>query len=100
MTKCGLAFRRPFCLDRSVPVDESQASGNQIAPTTQEWAVAFTTTHWSGVLAAQGRNGGGFMQLALSLKVGRLPIKGGPSPLLGNREKPCRFCFHSINRMR
>jgi RNA polymerase sigma factor (sigma-70 family) len=54
MTKCGLAFRRPFCLDRSVPVDESQASGNQIAPTTQEGAAAFTTTHWSVVLAAQG----------------------------------------------
>jgi RNA polymerase sigma factor (sigma-70 family) len=54
MTKCGLAFRKPFCLDRSVPVDESQASGNQIAPTTQDGAVAFTTTHWSVVLAAQG----------------------------------------------
>jgi len=37
-----------------VPVDESQASGNQIASTTQDGAVAFTTTHWSVVLAAQG----------------------------------------------
>jgi len=41
-------------LDRSVPVDESQVSGNRIAPTTQNGAVAFTTTHWSVVLEAQG----------------------------------------------
>lgn len=45
---------RGFCLDHSVAVDESQASGNQIAPTTQTGGVAFTTTHWSIVLAAQG----------------------------------------------
>jgi RNA polymerase sigma factor (sigma-70 family) len=37
-----------------VPVNEDQASGNQIAPTTQNGAAAFTTTHWSVVLAAQG----------------------------------------------
>ena len=43
-----------FCLDRHVPVDESQASANQAAPTTQDGPVAFTTTHWSVVLAAQG----------------------------------------------
>src|SRR5437764_13524859 len=54
MTKCRLAFRRPFCLAENVPVEESQASGNQVAPTTQSGAVAFTTTHWSVVLAAQG----------------------------------------------
>jgi RNA polymerase sigma factor (sigma-70 family) len=42
-----------FCLDRNVPVDEDQASGNGIAPSTQNGA-AFTTTHWSVVLAAQG----------------------------------------------
>jgi len=36
-----------------VPVDEDQASGNGIAPSTQSGA-AFTTTHWSVVLAAQG----------------------------------------------
>ena len=34
-------------------VDEDQASGNGIAPATQDGA-AFTTTHWSIVLAAQG----------------------------------------------
>ena len=37
-----------------MPVDESQASDSQIAPTTQTGLVAFTTTHWSVVLAAQG----------------------------------------------
>jgi RNA polymerase sigma-70 factor (ECF subfamily) len=36
-----------------VPVDEDQATGNGITPTTQDGA-AFTTTHWSVVLAAQG----------------------------------------------
>jgi RNA polymerase sigma factor (sigma-70 family) len=36
-----------------VPVGEDQASGNRIAPSTQNGA-AFTTTHWSAVLAAQG----------------------------------------------
>jgi DNA-directed RNA polymerase specialized sigma24 family protein len=41
-------------LDRNVPVDEDQASGSGIAPITQTGAVAFTTTHWSVVLAAQG----------------------------------------------
>jgi DNA-directed RNA polymerase specialized sigma24 family protein len=47
-----------------VPADEDQASGNEIAPSsprrirpvvdTQNGAAAFTTTHWSVVLAAQG----------------------------------------------
>jgi DNA-directed RNA polymerase specialized sigma24 family protein len=37
----------------AVLVDEDQASRNGIAPTTQDGA-AFTTTHWSIVLAAQG----------------------------------------------
>jgi RNA polymerase sigma-70 factor (ECF subfamily) len=40
-------------LDWNVPVDEDQASGNGIAPSTQNGA-AFTTTHWSVVLVAQG----------------------------------------------
>jgi DNA-directed RNA polymerase specialized sigma24 family protein len=42
-----------FCLDWNVPVDEDQVLGNRIAPTTKNGA-AFTTTHWSVVLAAQG----------------------------------------------
>ncbi len=37
-----------------MPVDEDQASGNRIGPSTQNGRVAFTTTHWSVVLAAQG----------------------------------------------
>jgi RNA polymerase sigma-70 factor (ECF subfamily) len=36
-----------------VRVDEDQASANQIAPSSQSGAAAFTTTHWSVVLAAQ-----------------------------------------------
>jgi len=36
-----------------VPVDQDQAKGNGIAPSAQNGA-AFTTTHWSVVLAAQG----------------------------------------------
>jgi len=39
-----------------VPVDENQASGDQIAPITQNGPVAFTTTHWSVVLSAQGQS--------------------------------------------
>jgi RNA polymerase sigma-70 factor (ECF subfamily) len=41
-------------LDHNVPVDEDQASGDWTAPITQTGAVAFTTTHWSIVLAARG----------------------------------------------
>ncbi len=37
-----------------MPVDEDQASGDWTAPITQTGAVAFTTTHWSIVLAARG----------------------------------------------
>jgi RNA polymerase sigma factor (sigma-70 family) len=42
-----------FCLDRAVPFDEHQASRNQIAPSAQDGALAFATTHWSVVLTAQ-----------------------------------------------
>jgi RNA polymerase sigma factor (sigma-70 family) len=54
MTNCRLAFRATSWLDWNVPVDEDQASGNGIAPSTQNGAAAFTTTHWSVVLAARG----------------------------------------------
>ena len=40
-----------------MPVDQDQAKGNGIAPSTQNGA-AFTTTHWSVVLAAQGPSPG------------------------------------------
>jgi RNA polymerase sigma factor (sigma-70 family) len=49
-----LDFRSTFYLDLNVPVVQDQASGNGIAPSTQKGAAAFTTTHWSVVLAAQG----------------------------------------------
>src|SRR6184192_2683879 len=39
-----------------MPVDKDQALENWIAPTTQYGPVAFTTTHWSVVLAAQRRS--------------------------------------------
>ncbi|HEU5245847.1 MAG TPA: hypothetical protein VFU09_02040, partial [Candidatus Udaeobacter sp.] len=39
-----------------MPVDEDQASGNGIAPSTENGAAAFTTTHWSVVLEAQGES--------------------------------------------
>ncbi len=50
-----LALRVPSCFDCAVCVDEDQASGNEIAPITQTGPIAFTTTHWSVVLEAQGR---------------------------------------------
>jgi RNA polymerase sigma-70 factor (ECF subfamily) len=39
-----------------VPVDEDHASGNRISPGGHGGAVAFTTTHWSIVLTAQGQS--------------------------------------------
>ena len=50
MLDLGVTFR----LDHNVPVDEDQASGDRTAPITQSGVVAFTTTHWSVVLEAQG----------------------------------------------
>jgi len=42
-----------FCWNWNVPVDDDQASGDEVAPITQSGVVAFTTTHWSIVLAAR-----------------------------------------------
>jgi RNA polymerase sigma factor (sigma-70 family) len=39
-----------------VPVDEDQASESANTPSTQDGAAAFTTTHWSVVLTAQGES--------------------------------------------
>ena len=39
-----------------MPVDEDQASESGITPSTQDGAAAFTTTHWSVVLTAQGES--------------------------------------------
>jgi RNA polymerase sigma factor (sigma-70 family) len=48
-----LLFAGLFVWITIVPVKGSRASGNQIAPSTQSGAIAFTTTHWSVVLEAQ-----------------------------------------------
>ena len=39
-----------------MPVDEDQASESANTPSTQDGAAAFTTTHWSVVLTAQGES--------------------------------------------
>src|SRR5438128_5698526 len=48
-----LDFGASFYLDRGVPADD-QGSENRSGPSTQNGSVAFTTTHWSVVLEAQG----------------------------------------------
>src|SRR5213596_492632 len=53
VTECRLDCRAIFYLDRNVPADGDQASGNRIGSSAQNGAVAFTTTHWSVVLTAQ-----------------------------------------------
>jgi RNA polymerase sigma factor (sigma-70 family) len=53
---CRLALRGISCFDRNVAADEDDASWNQVALSTQIGAAAFTTTHWSVVLEAQGRS--------------------------------------------
>ena len=49
-----LLFPRLFGSIGDVPVDGDQASANRVARSTQNGGLAFTTTHWSIVLAAQG----------------------------------------------
>src|SRR6266581_4549069 len=51
-----LVFVGCFCLYRSVPVDDDEASRSAIGLSRQSGAVAFTTTHWSVVLEAQGES--------------------------------------------
>jgi RNA polymerase sigma factor (sigma-70 family) len=51
-----LDFRATFYLDRSVPAVDNAASRRGIGQSTQNGAVAFATTHWSVVLAAQGQS--------------------------------------------
>jgi RNA polymerase sigma-70 factor (ECF subfamily) len=49
-----LVLAESFWLDICVPAVDNGASGSAIDQITQSGAVAFTTTHWSVVLAAQG----------------------------------------------
>jgi RNA polymerase sigma-70 factor (ECF subfamily) len=51
-----LAFRATFYLNYRVPAAENGASGSAIGQPTQEGGAAFTTTHWSVVLEAQGES--------------------------------------------
>jgi RNA polymerase sigma factor (sigma-70 family) len=43
-----------FCLDCAVPVENDQVSVNQVTRSSHGAPIAFTTTHWSVVLEAQG----------------------------------------------
>jgi len=49
-----LDLRETFYFYRNVPAVNDGASGSAIAQSTQSGAVAFVTTNWSVVLAAQG----------------------------------------------
>src|SRR6266705_707175 len=51
-----LVFVGRFCLYRSVPVDDDEASRSAIGLSRQSGAVAFATTHWSVVLEAQSES--------------------------------------------
>jgi RNA polymerase sigma-70 factor (ECF subfamily) len=51
-----LILARLFTLIRSVPADDQVTSLTGIGSSARNGAVAFTTTHWSVVLAAQGSN--------------------------------------------
>src|SRR5437667_10668112 len=57
--RCRLDFHTTFYLDRNVSADDDGASGSGIGPVglrRENGAVAFATTHWSVVLAAQGES--------------------------------------------
>jgi hypothetical protein len=56
LARFRLAFRQLFCLDRSVPVDDQMISPIAVGGSAQNGGVAFTTTHWSVVLKAQGES--------------------------------------------
>jgi DNA-directed RNA polymerase specialized sigma24 family protein len=45
-----------FWFDRNVSVDEDEASEGRTAASAQKASIAFTTTHWSVVLEAQGQS--------------------------------------------
>jgi RNA polymerase sigma factor (sigma-70 family) len=51
-----LDFVTVFHLNRNVPVDEHRAYRDPVPLSAQTWPVAFTTTHWSVVLEAQGQS--------------------------------------------
>src|SRR2546428_3066273 len=54
LKQCRLDFGAVFYLDGSVPLGDEVTSVSADDSTAQNGAVAFTTTHWSVVLEAQG----------------------------------------------
>jgi RNA polymerase sigma factor (sigma-70 family) len=54
--RCRLDFRATFWLYRCVPAVANGAPRSATGQSTQSGAVAFATTHWSVVLAAQGES--------------------------------------------
>jgi RNA polymerase sigma factor (sigma-70 family) len=63
-------------LNRNVPVDEHQASRDRISPSTQRETIAFTTTHWSVVLQAQGESAAAQEALEKLCRIYWRPIYG------------------------
>src|SRR5438132_2786654 len=56
LRECRLDFWATFYLDCSVPTDDQVTSLTGVGGSAQNGAVAFTTTHWSVVLAARGES--------------------------------------------
>src|SRR5205807_3297679 len=54
--QCRLDFGTVFYLDASVPADDQVTSLPGVGSSARDGAVAFTTTHWSMVLSAQGES--------------------------------------------
>src|SRR5438874_11618284 len=54
--QCRLDFGTVFYLDASVPADDQVTSLPGVGSSARDGAVAFTTTHWSVVLSAQGES--------------------------------------------
>jgi hypothetical protein len=53
---CRLDFEATFHLDRNVPADHQVTSLTGVGESAQNRGVAFATTHWTVVLAAQGES--------------------------------------------
>jgi len=56
LPRFGLAFGAVFYLNRSVPADDEVTSLSAIGGNAHHGPAAFTTTHWSVVLEAQGES--------------------------------------------
>ena len=52
----ALILVRIFVSIENVPVEEDEASESRTALSEQKGSIAFTTTHWSVVLEAQGQS--------------------------------------------